>query len=838
MRRSSIGSRIRFANSGHSATTLPTTPGRAFAALVALVLGGLLVAPIDARAQDCSPIPVIDECAQDAAIEAGSANKLNCTANDVKVTKITSSTPQSCTIGEQITFTGTLTVAANASGRYDIGAYIANDGGNALTGSCNISTVPDSNTCCTDQPTSSCPYANLDSDACGDVTKVGSWSFTLGGPISIVCQDANGDGTADASTCTTWKQRADSSDCTGPDSPGTLGAFAGSPSKCNCEVINVTGITVVTPTATPTATATATATPTNTPVPTNTPTSTPTNTAVPTSTPTNTPVPTSTPTTRPTNTPTSTPVPTNTPTNTPVPTNTPTGVPTATPTATATPLCAEPTKTSSSRAYGLSLVLGGSPIITPVPDTNNKNPDTLIDIPADPLAHIQILHVEAENASTTPPAPTPSPDGAASTATANTAKVQLINTGTPVTPNWLVTANAVKAVSTCDAQAGSAGCSDAGSVLTDVTVAGENLGTISEPTEVRVNVPGLGTATVKLLEKLGSGANAGVRQPVSGVFSAGLTVNAIHVNITSGTTTVLDLVVAHADASASFGNSNCEPTPAVSGAGFVVGIAAGQEPLTDPTGLLVNGEVGRVDLPSTGGSDDATVLHVGPITDQPPTTTLVESDTASSHTTGTVGPGDTASSATHSEVENLRLLDTGTAPTNPLISADAVQAQCTSTANSTSKSSTGSTTLVGLSIGGTDICSSLMLDPLCTPAPNTDIFPAGTGGPVLVRLNEQVCDNGGTLATHCADGSVPGHTGITVNAIHIFILGEGNPGGLPIGADIVVSSATCDAQTVAQTVYSAALSLNKAPSTMLAFLFGSGAVGLLIPRRRRPGGKE
>jgi hypothetical protein len=777
----------------------------------------------------------------------------SCTANDVSIKRvIVDQVIHACTSpSDSATFTAEVDLQSNASTRYDIGTYINTDGGSANSGAttCSVSDL--------DVP----PASDADNDGgCGDLNSGQEVIFSIG-TVTVPCTDVDNDGFLDFNTCVSWAQNSGFT-CNGPQdvAPGTG-------SKCRCEQLNVnipvpppatatpTSVptlpaptntpTRVPPTATPTRvppTATPTLVPTL-PAPTNTPTAVP-----PTATPTRVP-PTATPTavpptatpTRvpPTATPTAVP-PTATPTAVP-PTATPTAVPpTATPTAvpptatpTPTPACAQPTKTSSSRAYGLSLVLGGSPIITPVPDTKTKNPDTLIDIPADPLAHVQVLHVEAENASTTPPAPTPAPDGAASTATANTAKVQLLNTGTPITPNWLVTANVVKAVSTCEAKAGSADCNDDGSVLTNVTVAGENLGTISEPTEVRVNVPGLGTATVKLLEKLGSGANAGVRQPVSGVFSAGLVVNAIHVNITSGTTTVLDLVVAHAEASASFGNSNCEPVPAVSGAGFVVGLAAGQTPLTDPTGLLVNGEVARVDLPSTGGSDDATALHVGPITNQPPTTTLVESNTAFSHTEGTTGPGDTASSKTKSEVQGLRLLDTGAAPTHPLISADVVGAQCQSSASSSSKSSTGSTTLVGLSLGGTDICSSLMLNPLCTPAPNTDIFPSGSGGPVLIRLNEQVCENGGTLAAHCADGSVPGHTGITVNAIHVFVLGAGNPFGLPIGADVVVASATCDAQTVTPTIYSAGLSLQKAPSTMLAFLFSAGAVGLLLPPRRR-----
>jgi hypothetical protein len=136
---------------------------------------------------------------------------------------------------------------------------------------------------------------------------------------------------------------------------------------------------------------------------------------------------------------------------------------------------------------------------------------------------------------------------------ATTAEVEVLNTGSVLMPNWLVTANSIKAVSTCNATATSAECSDSGTVLQNVIVGGENLGTVSEPTVVTVKIPGLGTATVKLIEKIGSGANAGVAQPVSCVFSAGLVVNAIHVNVIgSSGNAILDAVVAHAEASAEF----------------------------------------------------------------------------------------------------------------------------------------------------------------------------------------------------------------------------------------------------------------------------------------------
>ena len=112
-------------------------------------------------------------------------------------------------------------------------------------------------------------------------------------------------------------------------------------------------------------------------------------------------------------------------------------------------------------------------------------------------------------------------------------------------------------------------------------------------------------------------------------------------------------------------------------------------------------------------------------------------------------------------------------------------------ADGTGAASTEDTTIAAPSLLGVPLCDALHLSPLCDPAPNTDVgvSPLGT----LVRLNEQRCENGGTLARGCSDGSVAGASGVTVNAIHVYVLAFPNPLGLR--ADLVVSSAHCDAAT-------------------------------------------
>ena len=50
------------------------------------------------------------------------------------------------------------------------------------------------------------------------------------------------------------------------------------------------------------------------------------------------------------------------------------------------------------------------------------------------------------------------------------------------------------------------------------------------------------------------------------------------------------------------------------------------------------------------------------------------------------------------------------------------------------------------------------------PPPNTVIELPGIG---FVILNEQFCDDQGTLAHNCSDGTVLDHAGLTVRAIHL-----------------------------------------------------------------------
>ena len=55
-------------------------------------------------------------------------------------------------------------------------------------------------------------------------------------------------------------------------------------------------------------------------------------------------------------------------------------------------------------------------------------------------------------------------------------------------------------------------------------------------------------------------------------------------------------------------------------------------------------------------------------------------------------------------------------------------------------------------------------------------------------LNEQFCDNQGTLAANCSDGTVFGHAGLTVRAIRVVVTVPDNALGLKTGQVIVAES--------------------------------------------------
>lgn len=183
---------------------------------------------------------------------------LVCTANDVSIAEFaTIFGPTSCVIGTTITVglqartqsTAQAFLAAPLNGRYDIGYWIASDGGNARTGACfndylppPLTTTPNVN------PTTS-PFLDINKNACGDVIKTSTTWRNIGGtttpvvgpPVAIQmpCQDKNNDGIADVSACTSWSNNKMNPCSSQMDTLPETG------SKCNCDIVNLDDIKIV-----------------------------------------------------------------------------------------------------------------------------------------------------------------------------------------------------------------------------------------------------------------------------------------------------------------------------------------------------------------------------------------------------------------------------------------------------------------------------------------------------------------------------------------------------------------------------------------------------------------
>ena len=439
----------------------------------------------------------------------------------------------------------------------------------------------------------------------------------------------------------------------------------------------------------------------------------------------------------------------------------------------------------SSRAYGLSANLAGNQLIAPTPDSNVQNPDELLAIDASQTQNLLDAHVLRVSETSENDA-----DGPSASATAETAAVKVLRQ-----PNgeWLLTADAVKAVSTSSASGTTATSSAEGSAILNLTLAGQPLGDITAPVDLDITEPLTGTRiTVRLLQQIPFGAKAGKRVPIKapdagpgtqdpvGSMTSGLSVNGIRATVRDRNGGIIaDVIVAHADSSATVRTeATCAlKQPSVSGFGLPIA-ARVDETLIDDDNTLLYAEAGRTRLPSTGGADSASLAHVGPLT-TPLGDVILESNTAYSDTSGTVNASaNKASSQTTTGIEDLKVLE------NPLsggylLQADVARSECTADIVGNTLKTTGSTTLLNVVLGGKNLCEEAGLEDGCSPAPNTNVSTReilGLQG-LQVILNEQK----------------PVPNGIEVTAVHVHVLGPGNFLDLPVGAEVIVSRSHCDA---------------------------------------------
>lgn len=205
-------------------------------------------------------------CMADAYIKAGGkglANKLgesiNCTANDVEITNVVplsvwddpetpedeSLLPLKCDLGNPgFKFNANITVRANASERWDTTFYLPLNEkspqiiqGNSLM----KPPVADAKNCSIVLPKPGEEGASqLDGDQCGDIRKsdLTNDEYTLmNEPITIACNDDDGDSQLDFSYCAAWENQT-GNNCDVDDNP-VVGQVPSTKSKCKCDTFNI-----------------------------------------------------------------------------------------------------------------------------------------------------------------------------------------------------------------------------------------------------------------------------------------------------------------------------------------------------------------------------------------------------------------------------------------------------------------------------------------------------------------------------------------------------------------------------------------------------------------------
>ena len=181
---------------------------------------------------------------------------LNCTANDVQLAQYSLLTgPTSCVEGEEITLTLLGQFIATASERYDVGMFIATDGGDPNTkgGTCYNDYLHPVSLTNTDIniSTGNGPFFNGEltqdtNDFCGDIEQKPSGITTnfKTAEITIICQDSNNNGTADVNSCTVWSNSRSDGSTNKPSCEDEFDTIAGTTAKCRCGPVEIAGLSV------------------------------------------------------------------------------------------------------------------------------------------------------------------------------------------------------------------------------------------------------------------------------------------------------------------------------------------------------------------------------------------------------------------------------------------------------------------------------------------------------------------------------------------------------------------------------------------------------------------
>ena len=131
------------------------------------------------------------------------SNRLNCTANDIRLSRAIRVSPDTCVAGSTIELlSATFEVNVTANARYDAGFFFRTDGtgtargtGNNATGTCSLSAL-------TPPPPANGPVLDLDGDSCGDLN-AGTYEVTFEIP-DVECTAAPGTNELRLPNCTSW----------------------------------------------------------------------------------------------------------------------------------------------------------------------------------------------------------------------------------------------------------------------------------------------------------------------------------------------------------------------------------------------------------------------------------------------------------------------------------------------------------------------------------------------------------------------------------------------------------------------------------------------------------
>ena len=168
-----------------------------------LTIAGLMVWVQPAAAEDNGPTDKGNYCMQTLyGLPITSSNALNCTANDIKISRAVSVSPSSCIAGSTFDLTGTFEIEVTSNARFRPGFFFRVDGGPTARGA-TLANPSDNGTCSLSRLYPEIPPAlDLNGDTAGDLNS-GVYQVTFTIP-NVTCQDNDGDGQLNLPNCTSW----------------------------------------------------------------------------------------------------------------------------------------------------------------------------------------------------------------------------------------------------------------------------------------------------------------------------------------------------------------------------------------------------------------------------------------------------------------------------------------------------------------------------------------------------------------------------------------------------------------------------------------------------------